>query len=254
MGVVLVTGGTGVLGRRVVARLSEAGHTPIIASRRAGRSGTAEVRRVDLGDGVGLARAVSGIDTVVHLASSPYRKTRRIDVDGTRAVVAAAADAGVSHLIYMSIVGIDDIPMRYYRAKREAEAIVASGAVPWTILRSTQFHQLLSGVLYAARWSPLLVIPRGIKLQPVDADEVAARLIAAVDAGPGGRLSDLGGPEVLEADELVASWLLATGRRRPVLRIPPFGKVLGGFRSGANLTADGDRGTVTWVDHLGGLR
>ncbi len=253
MGEVLVTGGTGVLGRRVVARLVEAGRSPIIASRKAGRGRTVEVRRIDLSDGTGLPRAMADIDTVVHLASSPFRRTRRVDVDGTRSVVAAAADAGVSHLVFMSIVGVDEIPLRYYKAKREAEAIVAAGAVPWTILRSTEFHQLLSGALHAVRWSPLLMILRGMRFQPVDVDEVAVRLVSAVAAGPGGRLADIGGPQVLDARELVTSWLLATGRRRPVLGFPSFGGVLQGFKSGANLTDEGDRGTVTWVDHLGGL-
>ncbi len=92
-----------------------------------------------------------------------------------------------------------------------------------------------------------------MRFQPVDADEVAATLVAAVAGGPAGRLPDLGGPEVIDAGELIASWLQATGRRRPVLRIPALGKVLRGFGAGANLTASGERGTVTWVDHLGAL-
>ncbi len=138
---VFITGGTGELGGRLSRALVRRGHEVTVGSRSARPTRGVAAVQIDLETGEGL-EAVSGHDTVVHLASDPFGK-RQVDVEGTQRLVQAAAAAGVGHLVAMSIVGIDDHPSPYYRAKVEMEGIVENGAVPWTILRATQFHSLV---------------------------------------------------------------------------------------------------------------
>ena len=117
---VLVTGGSGSLGRRVVERLRDAGREVRVLS----RSGRPATVRGDLLTGEGLERAVHGVDTIVHCASSP-RKTRQIDVEGTERLLRAAVRTGISHIVFISIVGVDRNPyFPYYRMKLEVERIV----------------------------------------------------------------------------------------------------------------------------------
>ena len=163
---VLVTGGTGVLGSRVVERLNSAGVGARVLSR-GGRPGSI---RGNLITGEGLEPAIRGVDTIIHCASSPFRKTRQTDVEGTGRLLQAAARSGVSHLVYISIVGIDRVTSYpYYRAKLDAERVIEGSTVPYTILRATQFHDL---VLMAVRFLerlPVMVVPNGFPGQPIEA-------------------------------------------------------------------------------------
>ena len=143
MGNILVTGGTGMLGRRLVPRMLERGHSVRVLSRHGGHvPDGAESFLGDVQDPARVREAVQGIDTVIHAASSPRRKARQVEVSGTRNVVDAVGPTG-AHLIYVSIVGVDRHRLPYYKAKRAAEEVVASSSVPWTIQRATQFHDLL---------------------------------------------------------------------------------------------------------------
>jgi len=246
---VLVTGGTGELGGAVVGRLVAAGEAVRVLSRREHPdvpSGVGVVRG-DLVSGVGVAEAVAGVGIVVHCASNGRRSG---DVEGTQRLVGAAAEAGVAHLAYISIVGVDRNPFAYYRAKLAAEGIVAAGRVPWTILRATQFHSLILRVLRAQGRLPALLVPRGFRFQPVDAGEVAARLADLALGGPTGRVPDMGGPAVRTAEELARAYLAAAGRPRPLLRLPVPGSVGRAFRDGAQLAPGHADGTITWEEYL----
>ena len=141
---ILVTGGSGTLGRGVVARLLAAGHQVRVLSRRprpAGGTATAEWVTGDLLCGDGLAGAVTGVEAIVHCAGDPRRP--RVDSNGTRNLLRAARAAGAPHLVDISIVGVDRVPYRYYQAKLQAERLIQASGLPWTILRATQFHQLV---------------------------------------------------------------------------------------------------------------
>jgi uncharacterized protein YbjT (DUF2867 family) len=130
---ILVTGGTGTLGRQVTARLLDRGAAVRILSRGEHASGAdTEYVRGDLATGDGLAAAVSGVGTVVHCASS-----RTGDAGAARKLVRVAAGSSVSHVVYISIVGSDVITMGYYRAKVEAERAIVESGLPWTTLRAT---------------------------------------------------------------------------------------------------------------------
>ena len=244
---VLVTGGTGVLGRRVVGRLGSAG----IEARVLSRSGRAGTVKGDLLTGEGLARAVGGVDTVIHCASSSLRNTRRTDVGGTKRLLDEVARTGVSHLVYISIVGIDRAPSYpYYRAKLDAEGLVTGSAVPHTILRTTQFYDLVLGALRALDKLPVTVVPKGFVGQPIDVGEVAGRMVELALGGPAGRVPDVGGPEVRTLADVAHAYLRATGRERRVLEVPVPGKTARAFRGGALTCPENAYGRIAWEEFL----
>ncbi|HEX2190166.1 MAG TPA: NAD(P)H-binding protein [Longimicrobiaceae bacterium] len=248
---VLVTGGTGVLGSRVVERLRRGGHRARVLSRRPG-GGDRVVG--DLATGEGLAEAVRGMEVVVHAGSATAQqwKARATDVEGTARLLEAARAAGVRHFVHVSIVGIDRLTANpYYRHKLAAEERVRAGGVPWSILRATQFHALLDRMLGALCALPgLALVPRGWRFQPVDADEVAARLVEAAAAPPAGMLPDMGGPGVRALDDLARAWLDARGRRAWLARLPVPGAMSRGLAAGALLSPDHRDGRVTWEQYL----
>ena len=250
---VLVTGGTGVLGRELTPRLVKVGYTVRIMSRREAPPGTTvEWARASLERGEGLTAAVAGADVIVHAASSPFKRTQQVDVAGTGRLLAAARQAGAGHFIYISIVGIDRIPFFYYRHKLAAEKLIESGGVPWSNLRTTQFHNLIDLWLHMLARTPfILPVPTDLPFQPMDASEVAALLVESVSAGPAGRLPDAGGPEVLTMGRMAEAWRQASGLRLPIVHLPLLGKAAAGFRRGDHTIPNRKTGRITWTEWLG---
>ena len=244
---VLVTGGTGTLGREVTPALRAAGRSVRVLSRRGGPAGDGvEHVTADLLTGHALDRALEGVETVVHLAGGPKGDDR-----ATANLVRAAHLAGVRHLVYISVVNADRVPVGYYRAKVAAERTVATGGVPWTTLRAAQFHDL---ILFAARkMAKLPVLPAlgGMRFQPVDTRDVAARMVELTLGDPAGMVPDLVGPRVYPLTDLVRGYLRATGRRRPFLPVRLPGKIGRVYRAGENLRLDDVLvGTRTWEAFL----
>jgi uncharacterized protein YbjT (DUF2867 family) len=234
---VLVTGGTGVLGREVVARLRDRVDVRVLSR----RSGPGRVQG-DLESGAGLAEAVADIDAIAHCASSASWTRPERDLVQTRNLVAAVGDRR-PHLVYVSIVGVDRIRFGYYQAKYACERLVESSGLPWTVLRATQFHELVLMFAMLLAKGPVAVVPRGMRGQPVDAGEVADRVADLVTGPPAGRVPDFGGPRVEEGIDLMRAYLAATGRHKPVLRIPLFGRAAADYRAGHHLV--GDRGEAS---------
>ncbi|MGI5215465.1 SDR family oxidoreductase [Plantactinospora sp. CA-290183] len=251
---ILVTGATGRLGRALTPALVQAGHPVRATSRTARRGGGVDWVRADLTSGEGVDAAVDGMDAVIHLAAAPYRRgyTRLVEVDGTRRLVESATRARVTHLVYLSIVGVDRVPWGYYRTKVEAEAIVTAGAVPWTVLRVTQFHDLLDEIMTKLARLPVLVTDPGIPAQPVDVRDVARYLVGRLAGPPARAVEEFGGPEVLDPREAARDWLAARGVRRPLLPLAVPGRLGRAFRSGALTTGTPGRGRITWRQYLGG--
>ncbi|MEV4168881.1 NAD(P)H-binding protein [Nonomuraea sp. NPDC049709] len=251
---VLVTGGSGRLGRAVLEALVEAGYEVRSASRGA-RATAGGVRWVvaDLTTGRGVAEAVSGVDAIVHLASAPYkgRYTLRVELGGTSGLLAAAREAGVRHLIYLSIVGVDRVPWGYFRTKVRAERLVRDGGVPWTIVRATQFHEFVEQAFRGMARLGLVVADPGIPMQPVDVRDLAGHLVTLVARGPGGEIEEYGGPETLTMAEAARSWLRARGLRRPVLNVRIPGGLGRAFRAGHLTTKARPAGDITWGRYLG---
>ncbi|MCU1642255.1 MAG: hypothetical protein JWN03_2530 [Nocardia sp.] len=246
MGTFLVTGGTGVLGRIVVERLREQGHDVRVLSRRAG----AGTHVGDLATGAGLAEAVAGVDGIVH-AASESRKMGRADVTQTDTVIRAATQARIGHLLYVSIVGIDRLPFRYYRNKLACEQRIIGSGVPHTILRATQFHELLGSILRTVEPLPITPLPLNFQFQPVAAAEVAGRAAELIAGPPTGLAPDFGGPEVLTLRQLVDTWHTLSPRPRRVFQLPLPGRIARGFRAGYNTCPDQAVGVRTWADYVG---
>jgi uncharacterized protein YbjT (DUF2867 family) len=239
---VLVTGASGRLGTKTVRVLEEAGHDPRPFARRAGS---------DLVSGEGLAEALDGVTRVLHAASDSHTRDGADDLDATRNLLAAAA-AGVEHVLYVSIVGVDRIPYRYYRNKLACEQLVAASGIPFTILRATQFHELGEGVLREKerRWLSL-IYPFDFKVQLVAAQEVAMRAVQLLAGPPQQAVVEFGGPEVLTVREAVDTWRDLRGPLR-VLPLPYPGKVARAFREGL-ATTDRAEGRQTWREYVSPL-
>lgn len=251
MATILVTGGTGALGRDVVRLLLAAGSDVRVLSRRPRRDGDpAEVSWAtgDLRTGEGLSEAVRDAAVIVHCASDPRRP--RGDLAAARNLIDAAKAAGRPHLVYISIVGVDRVSFGYYRIKLEVERQLSESGLPWTVLRATQFHDLICYLLQLAAKLPVLMIPAGVSFQPVDTRDVAARLSELALGDPAGRAADFGGPQVRPVADLARAWLTATGRRRPLLTVRVPGKVFRGYAAGGHLAPGHADGRITFEDFL----
>ncbi|ANP53853.1 uncharacterized protein YbjT (DUF2867 family) [Streptomyces griseochromogenes] len=241
MTTILVTGGTGTLGRLVTERLRADGHEVRVLSRHA------QPYAVDLREGgPALDTALAGVETVVHCASS----TRGGDEAAADHLIAAARRAGVRHLVYISIVGVDRVPFGYYRSKLAVERRIEESGLGWTVLRATQFHDLLVTLFQGLAKPPVVLVPAGVPDQPVEVAEVADRLAELAVGAPAGRVPDMAGPEVRSFDSLARAYLRATGRRRAVANVPLFGKTYRAFRAGGHLAPDEAVGKGTFEDHL----
>ncbi|WP_189916577.1 SDR family oxidoreductase [Kitasatospora xanthocidica] len=248
----LVTGGTGTLGRQVLPLLRAAGRPVRVLSRqeRAAADGVTYARGDLLGDpaeaAARLDEAMAGVHTVLHLAGGP-----KGDDAATRLVVDAARRAGVRHLVYISVIGADRIPLGYFRAKLAAEEAVAGSGLPYTVLRAAQFHDLAFTVVEKMAKLPVVPAPGGVRWQPVDVREVAARLVELALGEPAGAVPDLAGPTVYEMGELTRRYLEARGRSRRQLPVRVPGKVGRAYRAGDNLTLTGaEHGRRTWEEYL----
>jgi uncharacterized protein YbjT (DUF2867 family) len=254
---ILVTGGTGTLGRLVVPRLVDAGPGVRVLSRRP-RPPAGGVEHVvgDLDTGVGIDRAVDGVDTIVHLAGA-----NKGDGDKARALIRALAQRADSpHLVYISVVGADRVPVvtgvdramfGYFASKRDAERVVEESGLPWTTLRATQFHDLVLLVARQMAKLPVIPVPSGYRAQPVDATDVADRLVELALDKPSGLVPDIAGPRVYRMDELIRSYLKATGRRRLMVPLPLGGRAARAVKAGAIIAAaDHTVGRVTWEEFL----
>jgi uncharacterized protein YbjT (DUF2867 family) len=249
-GPVLVTGATGTLGRPVVDKLLGFGREVLALSRRPQPSSTIGVtwRTADLLSGDGIDEALAGVRSVVHCASS-----QKGDADATKNLLGAMRRSGVPSLVYISIVGVDLVPLGYYKSKLDAEKLIEASDRRWTILRTTQFHDLLLRGFSALSRSPVMPVPTATSLQPIDVDEVADRLVALTCGEPGaGRVADMGGPEVRSCSDLARSFLSARRRRRVLVQIPLPGSTFAALRKGCLTTPDHAVGIKTFDEFLSG--
>jgi uncharacterized protein YbjT (DUF2867 family) len=244
---ILLTGGTGTLGRLVAPLLADAGRTVRVLSRSEG---------ADLNTGAGIDAAVEDVDTIVPCAGS-----RKGDEDKARNLIEAVRrSGGTPHLVYISVVGAERVPVKsgvdramygYFASKRAAELVVEESGLPWTTLRATQFHDLVLMTVRPLAKLPIVPSFAGVRFQPVDAREVAARMAELALGDPAGLVPELGGPQVYEMTSLLRSYLQAVGKRRLIVPMRSPGAAARAIRDGANLTTPGsDLGSRTWEDFL----
>jgi uncharacterized protein YbjT (DUF2867 family) len=245
---IAVVGATGTVGAPLVEGLAARGHEVRALSRHSSEF------PVDLTSGEGLDDALAGCEALVDASNAgPAAKpARAVLIEGGRRLLEAASRAGIGHHVCISIVGIERVPMPYYRIKVEQEELVKRSGLPYTIVRSTQFHELVDWMLGSA--SRLRLLPGGrARLQPIAAVE-AARGIAAVAAeGALGSTVTIAGPEVRDLGELARAWRQARSRRAAIVPLPPVGGLVRALREGALTDPDPDRsGTIGFERWLAG--
>ena len=252
---ILVTGGTGTLGRHVVPQQRDAGRAVRVLSRNAHEAADGiEYVTGDLLKNEGIQAAVDGAGIIVHCAGG-----RKGDDEATRNLAAAASRAGARHLVYISVVGADRIPVvsgadramfGYFGFKLAAERVITGSGVPWTTLRATQFHDLSLTVAEQLAKLPAIPVPAGVRFQPVDTGEVAARLVELALGAPAGLVPDMAGPRVYTMADLLREYLRARGKRRLLVPVRLPGQAARAVRAGANLAPDRAVGRRTWEDFL----
>jgi uncharacterized protein YbjT (DUF2867 family) len=261
MDTVLVTGGTGHLGADIVSRLKRSYRVRVLA-RSPGSDPDVEWIRGDLATGAGIGEAVAGSQTVIHAATlSPaarrgyfvpkdlWSSPSSVDRDGTARLLDQAGTAGVAHVIYVSIVGIDKPRVPYLRRKLEAEYLVRQGPVPWSIARAAQFHWLVDRMFGKMARLPMVPLP-DMGVEPVDTTDFADYLVESIGNGPSGRLADFGGPEVLTFAQAFDQW--QDIRKHPVrtMRVP-LPSAARDAVTAMSVTGPGSRhGKITWTDWL----
>jgi uncharacterized protein YbjT (DUF2867 family) len=237
---ILVIGGTGRLGRPVVARLRDAGCEVRVVTRHPGDHGDGIEHLVgDLRTGEGIEPALAGVTTVVNCAGSA-----KGDDGMARILVRAALGVGTPHLVNISVVGADRVPVR----SRVDRAMFGYFAAK---LRATQFHDALLAVARQMSKLPVLPVPAGIRFQPVDTGEVAARVAELALGEPAGLVPEMAGPRTYAMDELLRGYLRASRRHRVLLPLHMPGGAARAIRAGANLAPEhAVLGRRTWEEVL----
>jgi uncharacterized protein YbjT (DUF2867 family) len=211
---IVIIGGTGRIGSKVVATLRQGGHEVVAASPQGG---------INSVTGEGLQQAMTGAQVVVDLANSPSFEDQAVleffEASG-RNLHAAEALTGVRHHVALSIVGADRSPDNgYFRAKVAQEKLVEASGIPYTIIRSTQFMEFLGGIADSGTEGNVVRLSPGL-FQPIAADDVAAMVADVALAAPCNAILEIAGPERAPFDEVVARYLKAVGDRRAVVRDP----------------------------------
>ncbi len=232
---IAIAGGTGTVGAEAARELERRGHAVRVLSRHAPE------HPVDLLDGTGLTAALDGVDVVVDAANGK----RNVLVEGTARLLHAAKEAGVRHYVGISIVGVDRVGGRYYKAKRAQEELIQHSGIPWTIVRATQFHPFLARTFAAS--AKLGIVPcLKFPMQPVDPREVGRVLAETAEAEPALAITQFAGPEVLSGCELARRWRMRTGSHAVPVRLP----VTRALRAGELTNPVARRGSVTFDSWL----
>ena len=260
---ILITGGTGHLGRAIVSGLKRQSHTVRILARQPRPDSSVEWIKGDLATGEGLRDAVEGVQAVIHAATnSPAARRGRfaprdfirspadVDVNGTRTLLSAAEQAKVEQFVHISIVGLEHLRrMPYARRKLEAEQLVRNSNLPWSIVRATGFYWLLERLFANMLEQPILAVPARVRMAAVDSDEFAEYIVARLADGQSGEREDFAGPQTLTMIELMEQYLRSRGEQRRIRRAPLPNKLQAALTAG-NTSPDARLGETTWAQWL----
>ncbi|MGG3467387.1 NAD(P)H-binding protein [Neobacillus pocheonensis] len=244
-----MTGATGQLGSALLNHLKGSDYKIKMTSRRK-PEGTEDFEWVysDLLSGEGLDEAVKDVDVIIHAATSPMKNSRLIEVLGLERFLGKLQH--IKHFIYPSIVGIEEIPFKYYKLKYEAEELLKNSSIPFTIVRATQFHGFVESLLLSKPLFKRYVIPGSMKFQSVDVDDFATYLIDFIHKGPQGRTDDFGGPEIMLLREMPEQKIKINNETNKVLSIPLAGKLYKSFVDGKNTNCNQKTGRITFEQYL----
>jgi uncharacterized protein YbjT (DUF2867 family) len=211
---IVVIGGSGLIGKKVVKNLRQRGHEVVTASPSSG---------VNTVTGEGLAQALAAAQVVVDVANAPSWEDKAVleffETSG-RNLLAAEAAAGVGHHVALSVVGTERLlASGYFRAKMAQENLIKASSIPYTIVRATQFFEFVGGIAQAATEGQTVRVPPAL-MQPIAADDVAAAMAEAALAKPLNGTVELAGPDPIRQDDLVRQFLSKTGDVRTVVTDP----------------------------------
>jgi uncharacterized protein YbjT (DUF2867 family) len=211
---IVVIGGSGLIGKKVVMNLRQRGHEVLAASPSSG---------VNTVTGEGLAQALAGAQVVVDVANAPSWEDNAVlaffEISG-RNLLAAEAAAGVGHHVALSVVGTDRLlASGYFRAKLAQEKLIKASPIPYTIVRATQFFEFVQSIADAATDGETVRVPAA-RIQPIAADEVSRAVARTAVATPINGIVEIGGPETFRFDELIRFALSAHNDPRHVVADP----------------------------------
>ncbi|WP_223690279.1 SDR family oxidoreductase [Leifsonia poae] len=254
---ILVVGGTGLAGRAITAEAVARGHDVVVASRRVPDDDSpafvpgADYRTVDIVIGDGLEEALEGVDVLVDASNGVGRASSHVFASGSQNLLHTAARFGVHRAVLLSIVNVDLSAYPYYRAKALQERSYQESPLETRIVRTTQFHDFVGGLLRRGSRLGFVPAPTGISFQPIAVSDVADALVdAAEGSGTADSTRTIGGPEVLTARELAEQWKSATGARRPIIGIRMPGPLGAAWRAGENLVPEGAIDGLGFADWL----
>lgn len=239
---ITVAGGTGVIGRLVVEDARQRGHEVTVLSRASG---------TDLTSSCPLnLEGVEAVIDVTSIRTSNAARSTTFFTTATGKLLSAVRAAGVGHYVLLSIVGVDDAPYGYYAGKAAQENLVTTGDVPWSLLRSTQFHEFAEQIFRRMKVGPVSLVPE-MRSQPVAATEVATRLVDLIESGPAGRVPDLAGPRVERMADLTRQWAATTNTKGIIVEVPLPGGFGRALRDGTLLARPGSHhGHRTFTEWL----
>jgi uncharacterized protein YbjT (DUF2867 family) len=259
MSLVLVTGGTGHLGRDLVDRLVLKGHRARVFARSPRADANIEWAIGDLATGEGLPAALQNVDIVINAAThSPiarrggirpvdfFKSPSAVDVEGTERLLALCRDARINHFLHVSIVGLDYASLPYARVKLAGERLVRKSSVPWSVVRAMPFYYLLEKMLAGVVWLPMWPLPKTL-FNPVDTSDVADYLVKCAFDGRRGMRVDIGGPDELSWIDVGRQYQGARGLHRAILPVPLSDRMARGM---GFVVSNGVRGTLPWSTWL----
>src|SRR3954454_12046113 len=257
MSLVLVTGGTGHLGRDLVSRLVGEGHRVRVFARSRRPDTDVEWAIGDLATGEGLPAALEGVHTVINAATySPiarrggsvrpvdfFKSPSAVDVEGTELLLTLCREANIQHFLHVSIVGLDDASLPYAHVTLAGEQLGRQSSLPWSVVRAMPFYYLLEGMLAGLAWLPVWLVPSPV-FNPVDTSDVADYLTKCAFDGRRGMRAEIGGPEDLSLVEFARQYQRACGTNRTILPVPLSDARARGM--GFVVSDGGVRGSLTW--------
>ncbi|MRX74342.1 NAD(P)H-binding protein [Bacillus lacus] len=246
---VLITGSTGKLGSTLLNQLKGSEYDIKITSRRKPEGiGNLEWVYSDLSSGEGLEAAVKDVDVIIHAATSPVKNSKRVEVSGFKEFLGKMKH--IKHLIYPSIVGIDEIPFTYYKQKHEAEELLRNCSIPHTIVRATQFHHFVDNLFLSKPLLKRYIVPENLQFQSVDVSDFASHLIGLMEKEPQERAEDFGGPDIMTLTEMAKLKIEINHETNKVLSISLPGKLHKSISEGKNTNFNRKMGKITFREYL----
>ena len=250
----LITGGTGNLGKVVVMLLheKELKISVLTSHNKLQNSENIDFVKGDLTNRESLFDLKSKFDIIIHCASNPLNSDL-IDIKGSQNLLDTVVHNKTEHFIYISIVGVDKSSFKYYRNKNRVENMIKESGIPYTIIRGTQFHDLiLQRIIHSidkGKGTKLLV-PENLRFQSIDKKDVAKKVYEVIEQGPKNETINIGGPEILTLDKMLDVYLALLNRDEITKSVPPENDFQKIFTSGINLCPENRYGTITWNDYL----